>query len=112
MQILSTNSVSGDFVNMKLTNPKHIAGVSGNNQPKEMVISSFAEMFNKALNEVNELEVKSTNLGIQLAANPEASIDDIASVQIAAEEAEMAILFTKGILDRVIRAYKEITNLR
>jgi len=112
MQILSTNDVNGDFVNMKLTNPRHIAGLSGSNQQKEPVVSSFAEMFNKALNEVNELEIKSTNLGIQLAANPEVSIDDIATVQIAAEEAEMAILFTKGILDRVIRAYKEITNLR
>jgi flagellar hook-basal body complex protein FliE len=110
MQILSTNNVNGDFVNLKLTNPRHIAGVSGSNQPKEPVVSSFADMFNKALNEVNELEVTSKNLATQMAIDPDSV--DIHTVQIAAEEAEVAVLFTKGIFDRVIRAYKEITNLR
>ena len=34
------------------------------------------------------------------------------AAQIAAEEAEMAVLFTKNIVDKAIRAYKEILNLR
>jgi len=45
-----------------------------------------------------------------MAVNPESV--NIHDVQIAAEEAEMAVLFTKGVVDRVIRAYKDITNLR
>ncbi len=110
MQILSTNNVNGDFVSMKLTNPKHMAGLSGSNQKREPVVSSFADMFNNALNEVNDLEAKSKNLAVQMAIDPDSV--DIHTVQIAAEEAESAVLFTKAIFDRVVRAYKEITNLR
>ena len=67
-------------------------------------------MFNKAIGEVNDLENKSTALATQLAVDPESV--DIHDVQIAAEEAEMAVLFTKNIVDKAIRAYKEILNLR
>ena len=45
-----------------------------------------------------------------MAVDPESV--DIHDVQIAAEEAEMAVLFTKNIVDKAIRAYKEILNLR
>ena len=66
--------------------------------------------FKDAIGNVNDLENKAIELTNQMAVNPESV--DIHDVQIAAEEAEMAILFTKGIVDRVIRSYKEIINLR
>ncbi|OHD11081.1 MAG: flagellar hook-basal body complex protein FliE [Spirochaetes bacterium GWD1_27_9] len=110
MDILSINDVKGDFVNLKVANNKHIGDKNLQKQSGDPVVSSFADMFNKALNDVNDMEIKSTELTNQMAVNPESV--NIHDVQIAAEEAEMAVMFTKGIVDRVIRAYKEITNLR
>ena len=76
----------------------------------EKVVSSFAESFNNAIAEVNDLEIRSTELATQMADDPESV--DIHDVQIAAEEAEMAVLMTKSVVDRAIKAYKEITSLQ
>ena len=46
----------------------------------------------------------------QMIMNPDSV--NIHDVQIAAEKAEMSVMFTKGIIDRAIRAYKEITSVR
>lgn len=110
MEILSNSQISGDIVNMKSLYQNHIVDGAKAAGKGEKVVSSFAEMFNKALGEVNQLELKSTELAVQMAADPESV--DIHDVQIAAEEAEMAVLFTKGLVDRAIRSYKEIINLR
>ncbi len=110
MKLLSNSQVSGDFVPLFTSENKHI---SDNNKVKgsgEKVVSSFAEMFNKALGETNELELKSSELAEKMAIDPESV--DVHDVQIAAEEAEMAVLLTKGIVDRAIRAYKEIIGSR
>lgn len=110
MEILSTSQVSGDIVRMNSVYENHITDTKRSSAKGEKVTSSFAQMFNKAIGEVNDLENKSTALATQLAVDPESV--DIHDVQIAAEEAEMAVLFTKGLVDRAIRAYKEILNLR
>ena len=110
MNLLSVNEVQGDLVSLKVANKNHIGGKELQSNAGEKVVSSFSDMFNKAFNDVNELELKSIDLTNQMAVDPESV--NIHDVQIAAEEAEMAVMFTKGIVDRVIRAYKEITNLR
>lgn len=110
MNVLSINEVKGDFVDLRVTDKNHIGGNESKSKSGEKVASAFSEMFNNAFNEVNDLELKSINLTNQMAIDPESV--NIHDVQIAAEEAEMAVMFTKGIVDRVIRAYKEITSLR
>ncbi|HPO49165.1 MAG TPA: flagellar hook-basal body complex protein FliE [Spirochaetota bacterium] len=110
MNVLSVNEVKGDFVDLRVTDKNHIGGSESISKSGEKVASAFSEMFNNAFNEVNDLELKSINLTNQMAIDPESV--NIHDVQIAAEEAEMAVMFTKGIVDRVIRAYKEITSLR
>ncbi len=110
MDLLSVNEVKGDFVGLKVTNKNHIIGKGQKEVTGDKVVSSFSDMFNKAFNDVNELELKSIDLTNQMAIDPDSV--NIHDVQIAAEEAEMAVMFTKGIVDRVIRAYKDITNLR
>ena len=110
MQVNSINDVTGDIVSLKVTNKNHILGSENQVKSNDNVVSGFADMFNSAFNDVNNLELKSNEMTKQLAVNPDSV--NIEDVQIAAEESEMAILFTKGIVDRVIRAYKEITSLR
>lgn len=106
---ISGNS-NGDIVNMKTLHKNHITDGTVVKGKGEKVVSDFARMFNSAIGEVNEMELKSTELANMMAIDPESV--DIHDVQIAAEEAEMAVLMTKGIVDRVIRGYKEITNLK
>ena len=110
MQVNSINDVTGDIVSLKVTNKNHILGSENQVKSNDNVVSGFADMFNSAFNDVNNLELKSNEMTKQLAVNPDSV--NIEDVQIASEESEMAILFTKGIVDRVIRAYKEITSLR
>lgn len=110
MQVNSINDVTGDIVSLKVTNKNHILGSENQVKSNDNVVSGFADMFNSAFNDVNNLELKSNEMTKQLAVDPDSV--NIEDVQIATEESEMAILFTKGIVDRVIRAYKDITNLR
>jgi flagellar hook-basal body complex protein FliE len=109
MNVLSDNLLKGDLINLKVS--KNIGSSVNENKTKiDPMTDSFSDLFQKALNQTNELELKSSALTSQLAINPESV--NIHDVQIASEEAEMAVLLTKGILDRVIRAYREIINLR
>ena len=113
MNINSLSEASGDIISLKVTNKNHISGINseGNVQKSgDPIASTFSEMLNKMIGETNNLELKSEQLTNQMAVDPDSV--NIEDVQIAAEEAEMAVLFTKGIVDRVIRAYKEITSLR
>ena len=104
---LSINQVKGDFVNMNVTNPRHIGGVQSKGTLNGV---SFGEMLSAFVEKANDMENRSAALTNQMAIDPDSV--DIADVQIAAEEAEMSVLFTKNIVDKAIRAYKEIINLR
>lgn len=110
MEILSTDKLKGDLVNLKVTNQRHIGGDLPKVNTSDKITNSFANLLKESLSNVNDMENKAIELTNQMAVNPESV--DIHDVQIAAEEAEMAVLFTKGIVDRVIRSYKEIINLR
>jgi flagellar hook-basal body complex protein FliE len=111
MNIISDNKLTGDIINLKVSRKNHIVDnnqkiAKDNNSPAE----SFAKLFANAVNQTNDLEIKSNELTNQLAINPDSV--DIHDVQIASEKAEMGILLTKGIIDRVIRSYRELMNLR
>lgn len=107
MKIYSNSELTGDLVSLKTTNKKHI----GSAQPtlNTEVPGTFKDVFNKALNQVNDLDNQSTNLAGQMASDP-GSVN-IHDVQIATEKAEMAVFFTKSVVDKVINAYKKMTEL-
>ena len=110
MKVISDNQLTGDIINLKVSRKNHIVDnnqkISKDNSPAE----SFAKLFANAVNQANDLEIKSNELTNQLAINPDSV--DIHDVQIASEKAEMGILLTKGIIERVIRSYRELMNLR
>lgn len=110
MKISSNYNVSGDIVNLKVSKKNHIDDKIHEQLNGDSIASTFKDMFNKAVGQVNDMELKATDLANKLAIDPDSV--DIHDVQIAAEEAEMGVLLTKGIVDRVIRAYKEIINVR
>lgn len=110
MKIIPHYETIGDIVNLKVSRKNHISENIQSINTTDPITDNFKNLFNDALNEVNDMELKSTELANQMAINPDSV--DVHDVLIASEQAEMAILYTKGILDRVIRAYKEITSIR
>lgn len=110
MDILSNYDVKGDIVNLKVSRKNHISDKTIEELKDDSLTASFKDLFNKALSEVNNMELKATDLANQFAIDPDSV--NIHDVQIAAEQAEMGVMLTKGIMDRVIRAYKEIISVR
>jgi len=110
VDILSNYDVKGDIVNLKVSRKNHISDKTIEELKDDSLTASFKDLFNKALSEVNNMELKATDLANQFAIDPDSV--NIHDVQIAAEQAEMGVMLTKGIMDRVIRAYKEIISVR
>jgi flagellar hook-basal body complex protein FliE len=110
VNILSNYDVKGDIVNLKVSRQNHISDKTIEEPKGDTVTESFKDLFNKALGEVNNLELKATDIANQFTIDPDSV--NIHDVQIAAEQAEMSVMLTKGIMDRVIRAYKEIISVR
>ena len=110
MKIIPHYNTTGDIVNLKTSRKNHIEDIKQKSSTTDKVTGNFADLLTKSLDDVNNLELKSTDLANQMAVNPNSV--DMHDVLIAAEQAEMAVLLTKGIIDRVIRSYKEITSIR
>ncbi|MDH4128066.1 MAG: flagellar hook-basal body complex protein FliE [Spirochaetota bacterium] len=74
------------------------------------VIESFGDVFSKALGQVNNLELKADTMVQTMITNP--GKVNIHEVTALLSQAEMAVSMTKAVTDRVINAYRDITNLR
>ena len=72
--------------------------------------ANFGDMLFESLQGVSNLEQEHSNLAVQAVLNPEEV--DAHDVTIAAAQANMALSITKNVVDRVIQAYRDITNLR
>jgi len=109
MKIYGNDEVVGNRVNLTANNPGHFrtetAGESDDN-----VVKSFGQLFSDSFGKVNNLVVNSDKVAQQMIVEPESV--SIHTVMIAAQKAELALSLAKGVTDRVVRAYSEITNLR
>lgn len=110
MKVYSNYQVNGDVINLKTSRNNHISDIDKTQMKGDKITESFKDLFAKSLENVNDLELKSTDMSNQMTIDPDSV--NIHDVMIAAEQAEMAVLLTKDIVDKVIRAYKEITNVR
>lgn len=110
LDVMSSNQVSGDMVDIKRTNPLHL-NMDGEKAP--LVNSegvSFEEMMLEAIGGVNDDQMNSASLMEQMVTNPDSV--DTHDVTIAMAKAEMSLNVTKAVIDRAVKAYKEITSLR
>lgn len=108
MKIYTNSELTGDLVSLKKTRNKHI-GQTRQHKTAGDIPGSFKDVFNKAISQVNELDHQSVDLANQMVSDP--SSVNIHDVQIASEKAEMAAFFTKSVVDKVINAYKKMTEL-
>ncbi|MCL1818559.1 MAG: flagellar hook-basal body complex protein FliE [Spirochaetaceae bacterium] len=68
-----------------------------------------SKVFEK-LNQVNSIQKESENLTQQMLVDPDSV--EAHEVMMALAEANMSLNITKAVLDRVIRAYRDITGTR
>ncbi len=78
--------------------------------PKEEPAKSFGDLFAKAFEQVNQTMLRSQALSEAMITNPDSV--DVHDLSIAMAEANLAISMTKSIVDRAVRAYREITTER
>lgn len=107
--LYSTNQAFGHIVKLKTTDPRHLTGVK-ERQLDDDVSTSFAEALKKSLSKVNDTQIKADELAQRMIHKPESV--DIHTVMIAAQKAEISLLFTKTVRDEAIKAYRELINLR
>lgn len=102
----STSQVSGDLFTLKTTNPRHIGGGdAGKDAAKD-----FGALLMDSMNDVNQKQVDYAALSQKAVIDP--SSVDAHDITIAGAEANLSLNITKNVLDRVIRAYRDITSLR
>lgn len=78
--------------------------------PAETPTASFGQLFVKAFERVNESLLRSQALSQAIITDPDSV--DVHDLSIAMAEANLAISMTKNIVDRAVRAYREITAVR
>lgn len=70
---------------------------------------SFSAYLDKALEQVNQLQLESERIGVDFAAG---RTDNIHEVPIAAEKADIAFQFTMQIRNKIMDAYSEIMRMQ
>jgi flagellar hook-basal body complex protein FliE len=108
MDYLAVRELRGDTVRLTRTDPRHLGGFSKTAAASPE--ADFGELLARAFNQVNELQHNSMELGQRLITDPESV--DIHDVTIAMAEANLSLSMTKAIVDRALRAYKEIISTR
>jgi len=106
MTVLSPNVATGDQFRLSITNPKHFG-------PEKTVPNrekSFGQLMFDSLDDVNEKQQNFADLSVRAAIDPN-SVDPH-DVTIAGAEANMSLNIARNVIDRVIRAYRDLTSLR
>jgi flagellar hook-basal body complex protein FliE len=104
----SPDQVSGNTINLWRTNPRHVAGFGDQQSSGGSV--GFGQMLFDGLNQVNNLQQEHSKLAVQAVTDP-TSIN-AHDLTIAEAKASLALNITKNVVDRVIRAYQDIINVR
>lgn len=115
MDLLSPLAAQGNVIELSRSDPRHLSGsVSASaSEPAGGAGSGeagFGKVLFDALNGVNRLQLTSSDLTQAMITDPDSV--DIHDVTVAMAEANLALSMTKAIMDRAIRAYQSIVNLR
>jgi len=109
MSIFETGQVQGNLLQLTRTHQAHHAGVR-EPIPQDVRETGFRDALVGSLEDVNAQQVSHEQLSIQSIVDPE-SVDPH-DLTIAAAKATTSLSITRNVVDRVIQAYRDITNLR
>ncbi len=119
MSILSSSQVCGNQVSLLTNNPRHIGSAAaaaipapqGSPTPTGSAPEqSFADVLLKALDSVNDDQLRTTELSQQLITSPDSV--DVHDVTIALTQANLSLSMAKAVVDRALRAYQDIITPR
>jgi flagellar hook-basal body complex protein FliE len=99
----------GDKVKVHSTNNLHYTDTKTPESP-DSITESFSEVLKKSLEKVNDQQVIADEMTQKLVYDPNSV--DAHDVLIAAEKARISLTFTKTIVDGIVKAYKDLSNLR
>jgi flagellar hook-basal body complex protein FliE len=111
MSLLGPSQVTGETVRLKRTNPLHLDS-AGRSRPVDGTKpkNDFQNMLFTAINGANNITQKSLSLERQAIVDPQSV--NAHDIMIALGESNMALSLTKAVVDRVLRAYQDIINIR
>jgi flagellar hook-basal body complex protein FliE len=99
----------GDKISISTSDTRHYGEAAKTHSPDD-VAESFAEVLQKSFEKVNDQQVEADTLTQKIVFDPN-SVDSH-QVMIAAEKARISLTFTKTMIDGVIKAYRDLSNLR
>ncbi|HOX18634.1 MAG TPA: flagellar hook-basal body complex protein FliE [Spirochaetales bacterium] len=108
--LLPVDIASGDVIRMLRTSPNHFTTTGQLGGAEAEKAPSFESAMLKALDGVNASQQESSNLVQQMLVDPDSV--DAHEVTIAMSEASMTLNIARTVLDRVVRAWKEVLNTR
>ena len=110
MEMLTSREVFGDQVSLRKTHEKHLFGLTERTKSAKDAPGTFGEVLGKALADVNPLQHEVTALSEKMITDPESV--NAHDVTIAMAKANMALSISKAVVDKALRAYQEIMNVR
>lgn len=106
--IQTERDAKGHLIYLQTSDPRHLKGSRG--EAPAQGTKDFKRMVLDELNSVNGMQQKSIELSQRLVTDPDSV--DVHDVTIALAEANMSLNITKAVVDRVIRAYRDIISAR
>jgi flagellar hook-basal body complex protein FliE len=110
MDIISSVQARGDMISMIRNNPMHMDENGKYLFQQKEVKSGFSTMVLDAMNKTNDYQMKVDELNTRMIVDPE-SVEPH-DITIAMAEANLSLSIAKGVIDRAIKSYKEIINIR
>lgn len=100
---------------LKLTSPRHIQVKNPKLEPappaqKDLTTVPFSQLLGQALGKTSNIEKKAQAMQQQIVTDPNSL--DPHDVTIAMAQADLSLSLTKSVVDRVVKAYQQITTLR
>lgn len=108
MEIGGIKSVDFPSVKMVATDAAHFGGVQNDGETRKG--KTFEELVFAALDDMNAAQLDVVNLEKKAVVSPESV--DIHDVTIAMAKARLSFNLTKGVIDRLISGWNEITTTR
>ena len=110
MDLLSPQQLNGHSIQMSRSDPRHLSNTLVGPALPETPEDSVGNLLLKAMGQVNDLQQQSLSLTQQMIIDPDSV--EIHDVTIALAEANLSLSMTKTIMDRALRAYREIISTR
>jgi flagellar hook-basal body complex protein FliE len=108
--LIKPGMASGHLVNMQRTHQAHY-DLNGRQGPLEAPMEeNFSLMVFRAIGGVNADQKTSEALYQEMILNPDSV--DAHDVSVAAAKAQMSLNITKSVVERAVKAYKDIISIR